>query len=141
MAQNPQLDPADRIAIEDLLTAVSFAVDDRDVETFPTLLTDDVFFDLGFGDLNGREAVAATFAERAEDRSYVSRHLWANLKVLSVDGNSVDLRSVFATFAVTDVGNANNRVWRCGDYFDTVRKGDDGIWKLAARRLDLALPD
>ncbi|BBF69793.1 nuclear transport factor 2 family protein [Sphingomonas bisphenolicum] len=140
MTSSLALNPQDRIAIEDLLTDVSIAVDDRDPALFDSLITDDIAFDVGMGALNGREDVMATFTGRAADRSFVARHLWTNLKILAVDGDTVRLRCAMATFAVMDPDGEPKRVWRCGDYFDTVRRTADG-WKLASRKLFLALPD
>jgi len=135
------LDPADRIAIEDLLTDLSLAVDDREPQRLSTLVTEDVSFDVGHGPILGRGAVVEGFSARASDLSFVARHLWSNLKIVAVDGDTVRLRCAFATFAVTDLDGARSRIWRCGDYHDVVRKGADGRWLLAERRLDLALPD
>lgn len=132
----------DRIAIEDLLTEISDAVDDGDADALGGCLTPEVSFDVGFGPINGRETVVALFRERLAKQNHEARHLWSNLSVLSREGNRVRLRSAFATFAVVNPHTDTAvRTWRCGDHLDIVEQSSDGTWLLAERKVGLLLPD
>lgn len=136
----PTLPVADRIAIEDLLTALCRAVDERDPDRLGTLLTEDVHFDLGHHVLEGREAVIAAFGIRAADHSYVARHTWSNLSVDAVREDEAALTFVFATFAHLGSGESLKPVWRAGDSHDVVRRLSDGSWVLHRREMRVLMP-
>lgn len=136
----PVLAIADRIGIEDLLTALCRAVDDRDPDRLGELVVPDVHFDMGHAVLEGRQVVIDAFRARAQDLSFTARHTWSNLTVEAVGDDHATVTSIFATFAHLRNGDAITPVWRAGDTRDRMVRESDGRWLLAAREMRAVLP-
>lgn len=91
--------------------------------------------------LNSREEIATTFANRARDKSRVSRHLWSNPRYEVLDENRVSVTTVVQTFMASlsedeELPVANN-TFIVGDSNDVVRRDADNRWLFESRQLQV----
>lgn len=134
MAFRP-LDPDERAAIADLNARWAWAVDDRAYDELRELLTDDVHWVGHGGELNGLEAVVASYAGRPA-ATRTTRHGLGNLLLEKVDERTARGRSTWHNFASNDDPPGPPAVYLVADFRDTYLRGDDGRWRIAERIIE-----
>lgn len=129
--------PADRIAIEDLITAFCWRVDHGQAATVAELFSDDGRVVTPMFTLNGRAEIAAHFAKRDADKTILSRHQWTNLRLIP-DGTRVRAEMIVTTHLGVQGPPDEPRGFMVGDSLDVVEKAPDGAWRFVERTLHVA---
>jgi len=134
------LQPAERFAIEDLLTQFCLRVDHGRAATVAELFVEDGVIATPMFELRGREQIAAHFANRDAGGKVVSRHQWSNLRLESRPDGDVNAHMVVQTHLGTRQGTAPVQPdhTMVGDSLDVVRKDAAGQWRFVERRLVVA---
>ncbi|MDE3075688.1 MAG: nuclear transport factor 2 family protein [Chloroflexota bacterium] len=125
-----RLSERDRQELIDLIVDFAWRVDHRSADTIHELVTEDVFIEMAYGPMVGKDAVKAWGKDRAvEERR--TRHVMTNFRFQVVDGDRVEGSSMSLIFRHdgSEVGPALPwAVTECTDVF--VRQ--DGVWKFAS---------
>lgn len=91
--------------------------------------------------LNSREEIATTFANRAQDKSRVSRHLWSNPRYEILGEDRVSVTTVVQTFMASLSDDEElpvaNDTFIVGDSNDVVRRDADNQWLFESRQLQV----
>lgn len=120
----------DRQELTDLVVEFAWRVDHRSADTIHELVTDDVFIQMAYGPLVGKDAVKAWGRDRAVvDRT--TRHIMTNFRFRVVGKNKVEGSSMSVIFRSEGSQIAPPLPWavtECSDVF--VRQ--EGTWKFAS---------
>lgn len=134
-----RLDPAEVLAIHDLLYTYAAANDDRDVAVIVDCFTEEGSFGLQvagaepIGPLAGQD-LHDLYATMLGAQSDQRRHVITNVRVSRLDEGRCRVLSYF-TLQVTDAGVT--KTLTCGVYTDTVIQHGDGGWRFESKWLDL----
>jgi hypothetical protein len=120
----------DRQELIDLVVEFAWRVDHRSADSIHELVTDDVFIQMAYGPMVGKDAVAAWGKERAlVDRT--TRHIMTNFRFRVVGKDKVEGSSMSIIFRSEGSEIAAPSPWavtECSDVF--VRQ--KGAWKFAS---------
>lgn len=125
-------DPADRIALQDVMERYAAGVDERDLDLYASVFCEDVEV-LGFAPetIRGREEWV-NFVSNALERFGPTQHLMGP-QLAEVDGDQANCRTnVQATHFLKEPEGEILILWAC--YESTMRRTDEG-WKIARHRL------
>lgn len=132
----------DRLAIQELMARVAFALDERDLAMLEACFAEDAVMSLRIagGDLvgpfEGREAIMGLMKGSMEQQTDQRRHLVSNLFIDNADGEQPRVTSNLS-LAATEKGVI--QLISAGIYRDEVRRQGDR-WILVRRHIDLDLP-
>lgn len=120
----------DRQELTDLIVEFAWRVDHRSADTIHELVTDDVFIQMAYGPMVGKDAVKAWGRDRAAvDRT--TRHIMSNFRFRVVAKDKVEGSSMSVIFRSEGSEIAPPLPWavtECNDVF--VRQ--EGRWKFAS---------
>jgi SnoaL-like protein len=120
----------DRQELIDLIVEFAWRVDHRSADTIHDLVTDDVFIQMAYGPMVGKDAVKKWGKERAVvDRT--TRHVMTNYRFRVVAPDKVEGTSMAVIFRSEGSAGGPPLPWaitECNDVF--VRHG--GAWKFAS---------
>mgnify|MGYP003981886593 FL=1 len=126
-----------RQELGDLITAFCWYADHGEAGKIPGLFTDDGRISAPGMDVEGKDNLIELFEGRAQQTDRLSRHLWANMKILKVESDRIEL----VVTATTYIGSGENPVqpetYVVGDSYETFEKNEAGEWRFLERRLDL----
>ncbi|MGH9031122.1 MAG: nuclear transport factor 2 family protein [Acidimicrobiia bacterium] len=109
---------ADRIAIDDLLTRYTIAVDDGDWNLYRTVFTPDAFIDYtSAGGIKGGVDEIAAWLAKALAPFPVRQHLIAN-KLVSIDGDTATVRAYFYNPMSITLPDGTSRSTPGGGYYN-----------------------
>lgn len=133
------LEPADRFAIQDLLTEFGWRVDHGHAPTVAELFVEDGTIVTPMFTLRGREQIAAHFTKRDSGGNVVSRHQWSNLRLAPLENGDVSAVMIVHTQLGTRSVNGPTQPDHSmvGDSIDVLRRTVEG-WRFVERRLDVA---
>jgi len=132
-----RLDPADRAAIEDLVQRHAWLIDHGEADRVGELFTDDAGLYGAGPDKTGREAIAAWGRQRAALRERRSRHVQSNVLVEPLSPDTARGWVVLTLYRHDGPGEGPAAPLLIGEYADRYRKGPDGAWRFAERRLSI----
>jgi uncharacterized protein (TIGR02246 family) len=126
--------------IEALLTEYGWRIDHHgDVGELFT--PDGVVIAPGVGlTLKGRDAIARHFASRAADASEVTRHIWCDLRISGVTGDTACIQTTQVTYLRHASEPAAARHTMVGETHDVVLRNSTGEWRFSERRLEVIIP-
>jgi len=136
------VNPADKLAIYELLARTTFGLDQRDPAMIETCFTEDAIFELeikGAEEIppfRGREAIMKLMSDSMNAHSEDRRHVVSN-SFFTTEGD--DAASVVSNLVAFHAEHGKIGVMTSGVYRDEVRKSN-GLWKIALRRLALDVP-
>jgi hypothetical protein len=125
-----RLDDRDHKELIDLIVEFAWRVDHRSADTIHELVTEDVFIQMAYGPMVGKDAVKAWGKDRAVVNR-TTRHLMTNFRFHIVGADRVEGTSMSLIFRNdgSEVGQALPwALTECDDVF--VRQ--DGTWKFAS---------
>ena len=126
---------ADRLAIEELVHRHSWLIDHGQAGRLPELFTEDASL-IGVGpDKHGRAAIAAWATAREAMGDRRSRHLNANVVLDPVAPDEVRGTVALTLYRHDGPGPGSAAPLAVAEYADIYRKGADGAWRFAERRL------
>ena len=141
MSGNRKVDPATRLALEDLMTEFAHRVDRGLGDQVHELFTEDGTITGPGLAMASRREIAEQFAARAGDPARLARHVWSNPRFEPVDERHVRVTTVVQTFIHRrEEGEglpASRYALIVGDSTDVMRRCDDGRWRFASRHLDV----
>jgi hypothetical protein len=109
---------ADRIAIDDLLTRYTIAVDNGDWDLYKTVFTPDAFIDYtSAGGIKGNVDEIAAWLEKALAAFPVRQHLIAN-KLVAIDGDTATVRAYFFNPMNITLPDGSSRSTPGGGYYN-----------------------
>jgi ketosteroid isomerase-like protein len=144
-------DVADRIAIDDLLTRYTMAVDDGDWDQLDTVFTPDAVIDYrSAGGISGTRDEIKAWLAKALAAFPVRQHMIANKRVV-IDGDTATVRAYFynpmmlasrdgGSHAAPGGGYYNHRLVRTADGWRSVELIEEEVWRTGLPA-DLQIPD
>lgn len=136
------MDPADRLAIHELLARSAYALDERDVEMLADTFAEQASLTLCIagGDLvgpfEGRSGIMKLMTDSMAEQSDQRRHVIGNVFLTAEAEDSAEVTSNLTLLSVKD-GRLDTI--SCGLYRDRVIRQNDG-WRLISRHIELDLP-
>ncbi len=138
--------PADRIAIEDMVTRYYENFGNSDAaEEFTTYYTEDAVFDVNGIVSTGRKEIEALYAGMAEDGESPSTqgtfHMMISNPVIEVNGDEATAKFMW-TGVMNSTVEARPTLWEQGREYDLLVK-QDGQWRIKKRVViaDSGLPE
>lgn len=125
-----------RSEIEALIAEFAWLIDHQEGRGVERLFVDDGVYRFEFGAMEGREAIAGFYAWRRKEPR-VSRHLFCNLHIAALSEASATSTCVLTLHAGNGTAPLPLDPVMVADYHDTLRRGDDGIWRFVERRVEL----
>lgn len=133
----PGVSTTDRLEILDLLARVVHTGDSGDLDTYATLLADDVVWAMPGVEHRGRDAVLdgirARHAAGTSGPRSGTRHVLTTT-MIDLDGDHAHATSTWLLVGADDTSDGAPVLRRVGTYHDDLRRVD-GRWLLAARRI------
>ncbi len=131
------VDPSTRQAIEDLVAEHAWLIDHGQAGRVAALFANDGRL-LGIGpDRVGQAAIQAWAAEREAMTERRSRHVQTNLRLVPVSEMECRGTVVLTLYRHDGPGKADPAPLLVAEYDDTYRRGSDGAWRFAERRLSV----
>lgn len=133
--------PEDWIAIQELISAYTYACDEDDFDSLADCYTHDAVIDLeseprADHSIRGRDSIVAYQRERVLRRTDIMRHLMSNPIVVSSAGDTINLKTTMTFLSTTSNGGLpSTSLVFVGVYHDVVRREDDGRWRFVERKL------
>ena len=124
-----------REALEALVMDHAWLIDQGRADEIPRLYTEDGSLHGVGPDLVGRDAIAAWSVNRAAMRDRVSRHVCTNFRLVPVSDDEVHGTSILTVFRHDGAGQRGTTPFMVADCDAVYRRGDDGTWRIARRRL------
>ncbi len=131
----PRLAPGVCEAVEALVAEHAWLIDHGQADEIAELYTEDGSMHGVGPDLIGRDAIAAWSVNRAAMRDRVSRHVCTNFRLVPVADDEVHGTLILTVFRHDGVGQRVTLPFMVGDCEDIYRRGDDGTWRIARRRI------
>ena len=129
------LAPGVRDAIAALVAEHSWMIDHGQADRVPELFTEDGRLFGGGPDLIGLDAIRAWSVRRAAMRERTSRHVCTNLRLTRVSDDEVRGTGILTLYRRDGPGPGDATPLLVGDYDDIYRRGADGTWRFAERRI------
>lgn len=127
------VDDETRRAIEALSTEYSWLIDHGYADQAAELFTDDAVLSAGGTDVSGISDIRRHLEQRARNREIRSRHVVSNIRLLSEGSGQVRGTSIMSIYrSIVESGRPQLII---GDVEDLYRRGADGRWRLAQRKL------
>ncbi|WP_248963599.1 SgcJ/EcaC family oxidoreductase [Sphaerisporangium perillae] len=127
--------------IATLLTRFGAAIDGRRSEDVAGLFTADCAFIPPSGDvIRGREAIETYYRARFADARRRTCHQWANLQVFPDGESRAGAEAVMTTYAFEPAVSESHAQLRVGRVHVRCESGEDGIWRFAEHRFEMAFP-
>lgn len=130
---NLAVDDETRRAIEALSTEYSWLIDHGYADQAAELFTDDAVLSAGGTDVSGISDIRRHLEQRARNREIRSRHVVSNIRLLSEGSGQVRGTSIMSIYRNTVESGRPQLI--IGDVEDLYRRGADGRWRLAQRKL------
>ena len=124
---------AGQLEIEHLLSEFSRCVDQGDAEGLSRLFMPDGVLGVGGQEVNGQAAIGADLERRFQTPGRKTRHVWSNLRVVAVDGETVETAAVQLTFE--QAGADKPTQLRISDLSDVLRRDAQGNLRFARRTI------
>lgn len=142
MTDTRAIDAQTRSELEALLTEFAYRVDHGLAATVHELFTPDGSIRAPGLALDGREAIARQFGDRAADTRRVSRHFWSNPRFERLSKTAFRITTTVQTFihrlADGESLPANGYTLVAGDSVDVIEAGADGCFRFRSRELLVA---
>ncbi len=127
--------PGVRDAIAALVAEHAWLIDHGQADRTAELFTEDGRL-LGLGpDLVGLDAIRAWGVSRAAIRERTSRHVCTNLRLVPVSADEIHGTVILTVYRYDGPDPGDTRPFMVGDYDDIYRRGADGAWRFAQRRI------
>jgi hypothetical protein len=129
-----------RASIEALLTEYGWRIDHHG-DVGELFIPDGVVNAPGIGlTLKGRDAIARHFEAHAADKSQVTRHIWCDLRIEEVTGDTVHIETTQLTYLRYGAEPPAARHTMVGETHDVVMRSPSGEWRFSERRLEVVFP-
>lgn len=128
------MDVSHRREIERLFSEFSWCVDHGDVAGLSGLFVPDGRICMGGQEIQGASAIGDDLARRFQTPGRKTRHVWSNLRVVSMDEQSVETTAVQLTFE--QVGEEKPGQLRISDLSDTLHRDSEGRWRFVRRMIN-----
>ena len=129
------LAPGVRDAIAALVAEHAWLIDHGQADRIADQFTEDgALFGVG-PDLIGLDAIRGWAVARAAMHERTSRHVCTNLRLLPVSADEVHGTVILTVYRHDGPDPGDTRPFMVGDYDDIYRRGPDGTWRFAQRRI------
>ncbi|WP_432258371.1 nuclear transport factor 2 family protein [Cupriavidus sp. TMH.W2] len=125
---------SDRLEIERLFNEFSWCVDHGDAAGLSGLFASDGVLCVGGQEIKGQLAIGDEASRRSRIPGRKTRHVWSNLRVVSMDDHSAETTAVQLTFEQN--GPERPAQLRISDLSDTLRRDSQGQWRFARRLIN-----
>ncbi len=137
MVGNLQISPQLREELGDLITSFCWYADHGEAAKIPELFTEDGCLNAPGMVVQGKADLTELFEGRAKQTDRISRHLWSNMRILSVAEDLIELVVTATTYIGTGGKPVSPETYVVGDSYETFEKNSAGAWRFKERRLDL----
>jgi len=124
---------SDLQSIERLFSDFAFCADHSDAEGLATLFIEDGALCIGDRRSFGRSQIAADCQARFTIPDRKTRHIWSNLRVISLTSDRAVTTALQLTFET--IGSATSTRLRVNDVFDELCKDAGGSWRFVNRQI------
>lgn len=126
--------------IERLLSDFAWFADQGDAAGLSGLFVPDGVLCVGGQEMAGQATIAADCQKRFATPDRKTRHVWTNLRVESMSGDTAKTTAVQLTYETLGAGKPTRL--RVNDVFDELRKDARGDWQFVHRHIkcEMALP-
>ncbi|MFP6559769.1 nuclear transport factor 2 family protein [Paraburkholderia sp. B3] len=133
---SPQTTLEVRLAIDTINAEFSWSLDNASFENLDHLFEEDAFYQSGERVLRGRGEIRTFFEKRRALGPRSSRHMWSGLRIVSLTEDMAQTTSVWLSFAANaPLPLQHVPIFMVADFFDLYKRGNDGQWRIAERRI------
>jgi uncharacterized protein (TIGR02246 family) len=125
---------SDQLMIERLLSDFAWFADRGDGASMSRLFIPDGVLLVSGNELRGREQIAEDCIRRFLDPKRKTRHVWSNLRIDRMDGDSAASFAIQLTFEQS--GDGQPTQVRVNDLVDEFQRDSSGAWKISRRVID-----
>src|ERR1700730_5504759 len=125
---------SDQLMIERLLSDFAWFADRGDGSSLSQLFVPDGVLLVSGNELRGRVQIAEDCVRRFLDPNRKTRHVWSNLRIDRMAGDSAASFAIQLTFEQSGEGRPTQV--RVNDLVDEFQKYSSGAWKIARRVID-----
>jgi uncharacterized protein (TIGR02246 family) len=121
----------DRLEIERLFTDFSWCADQGDAAGLSRLFAPDGVLCVGGQEIKGPEAIRNELTTRAQIPGRKTRHVWSNLRIVSMDDRSAETTATQLTFEQSGADKPTQL--RISDLSDILHRDTQGQWRFVRR--------
>jgi ketosteroid isomerase-like protein len=125
---------SDRLMIERLLSDFAWFADRGDGASLSQLFIPDGVLSVSGNELRGRAQIAEDCIRRFLNPNRQTRHVWSNLRIDRMDGNTAASFAIQLTFEQSGAGQPTQL--RLNDLTDEFQRDSSGAWKISRRVID-----
>lgn len=123
----------DVLEIERLFSDFAWHADRGEGSRLSELFVEDGVLCLGGNEYKGRSEIAEDVDRRARTQGRKTRHVWSNLRIVSIDPDAVVTTAIQLTFEQNTLESAAQV--RINDLLDTLQRSSDGRLRFARRTI------
>jgi ketosteroid isomerase-like protein len=125
---------SDQLMIERLLSDFAWFADRGDGTSLSQLFIPDGVLLVSGNELRGRVQIAEDCIRRLLNPDRKTRHVWSNLRIDRIDGDTAASFAIQLTFEQSGAGQPTQL--RVNDLVDEFQRDSSGSWKIARRVID-----
>ena len=125
----------DKIVIQELIATYNIALDNKNIDEWTNMWTDDGKWSTTFGEAKGKPELKNMIDQITNEFASGKRHLSTNIIIEGAPNNMASAKS----YLIVTEAKKTPEVVASGTYSDILKKNNSGEWKFFQRKLDIDL--
>ncbi|HEU5462137.1 MAG TPA: nuclear transport factor 2 family protein [Nitrososphaeraceae archaeon] len=125
----------DKIIIQELIATYNIALDNKNIDEWTNMWTDDGKWSTTFGEAQGKTQLKNMIDQITNEFASGKRHLSTNIIIEGAPNNMASAKS----YLIVTEAKKTPEVVASGTYSDILKKNNNGEWKFFQRKLDIDL--
>ncbi len=125
----------DKIGIQELIATYNIAIDNKNIDEWTNMWTDDGKWSTTFGEAKGKSELKNMVDQITNEFASGKRHLSTNIIIEGAPNNMASAKS----YLIVTEAKKTPEVVASGTYSDILKKNNSGEWKFFQRKLDIDL--
>jgi ketosteroid isomerase-like protein len=125
----------DKIIIQELIATYNIAIDNKNIDEWTNMWTDDGKWSTTFGEAKGKSELKNMVDQITNEFASGKRHLSTNIIIQGAPNNMASAKS----YLIVTEAKKTPEVVASGTYSDILKKNNNGEWKFFQRKLDIDL--
>jgi ketosteroid isomerase-like protein len=125
----------DKIIIQELIATYNIAIDNKNIDEWTNMWTDDGKWSTTFGEAKGKSELKNMVDQITNEFASGKRHLSTNIIIQGAPNNMARAKS----YLIVTEAKKTPEVVASGTYSDILKKNNNGEWKFFQRKLDIDL--
>ena len=125
----------DKIVIQELIATYNIAIDNKNIDEWTNMWTDDGKWSTTFGEAKGKSELKNMVDQITNEFASGKRHLSTNIIIEGAPNNMASAKS----YIIVTEAKKTPEVVASGTYSDILKKNNSGEWKFCHRILDIDL--